>query len=165
MQKANSGGTLHYTGAGGGFNAGGTQMLQQQPQISNTSQYGIQQGVDRVQQLKMERNYLQERRQELFQQGLLDQQQESPHQTQTAVQQQFGSPPCVMPQDSPYESAPSTTHNNFQMRQIVDNQMEIDYQQDDSSQEPLIDTALVQVTNRCVDQQFHLVGAPQHRHK
>lgn len=110
--------------------------------------------MDRVQQLKMERNYMQERQQELLQQvihfnfnvnvqqfqGLLDQQQ-SPHQTQAAVQQ-FGSPPCVM-QGSPYDSAPATTHTNYQMNQMMDNQMEIDYQ---NGSEPLIDTAsIVQV--------------------
>ncbi|KAI6192016.1 hypothetical protein M3Y97_00290300 [Aphelenchoides bicaudatus] len=132
-QKASSSSALHYTGETSGFN--NQQMIQpQQPtQMPNTSQYGIQQGVDRLQQLKMERSYMQERQQELLQQGLLDQQQQqSPHQTQAA---QFGSPPCGVMSGSPYEMTQSAAHNNYSM------DMEIDYQQEPN--EPLLDTAAI----------------------
>jgi hypothetical protein len=41
---------------------------------------------------------------------------------------------------------PSTSHNNYQMPNSMD-QMEVDYQQQDGSQEPIIDTAsIVQVS-------------------
>lgn len=81
-----------------------------------------------------------ERQQQLLQQGLLDQGQQSPHQTAS----QFGSPPCHI--GSPYDSVPSTSHNNYQMPNSMD-QMEVDYQQQDGSQEPIIDTAsIVQVS-------------------
>lgn len=115
--------------------------MQQQLSNNTTPQYGMQQGMDRVQRLKMERNYMLERQQQLQQQGLLDQQQ-SPHQ---AVQPQYGSPPCHS-MGSPYESAPSTVHNSYQLSNSIDNQMEVDYQQN-IPPEPMIDTAsIVQVS-------------------
>ncbi|KAI6205048.1 hypothetical protein M3Y94_00748100 [Aphelenchoides besseyi] len=103
--KSNSGGAISFASRAnsGPFN-GGTQ-LPQPPVNTRTSQFDMpQQGIDRVQELQMERNYMLERQQQLQQQGLLDQQQQSPHQTQAS--QQFGSPPCMMSQQSqgsPYE--------------------------------------------------------------
>ncbi|CAD5234170.1 unnamed protein product [Bursaphelenchus xylophilus] len=152
FKKASSGEALHYSN-----------LYDQQPMsVQMTPQYGqqIQRGVDRVHQLKMERNYMQERQQQLQQQGLLDQKQQSPHQSQT-----FGSPPC-QPSDSPFNRSTQLYSNPMAGGEVnmehyeanynnptrtssndstLENQMEIDFQQNEPMHQ--IDPALVQDLN------------------
>ncbi|CAD5229635.1 unnamed protein product [Bursaphelenchus okinawaensis] len=149
FKKASSGEALHYSNP-----------YDQQPmsvQMTPQYSYQAQRGVDRVQQLKMERNYMQERQQQLQQQGLLDQKQQSPHQSQT-----FGSPPCQT-SDSPFNRSSQmynpmseamtmenydTGYNNNRTPSndsTLDNQMEVDYQHNEQLNQ--IDPALVQDLN------------------
>ncbi|KAI6229713.1 Yorkie-like protein [Aphelenchoides fujianensis] len=159
--KSNSGGAISFPSANGGVYGGSPQL----PSLSN--QYGMHQGMDLVQQLKMERTSMAERQQQLQQQGLLDQQQQSPHQTQAA--QQFGSPPCHLPQppqSSPYNPPHLNSNGGYPMQhapmpmemygspdfaqprssanESMDNTMEVDFQ--NGMQHSLFDPALVEDT-------------------
>ncbi|KAI6225452.1 hypothetical protein M3Y99_01338100 [Aphelenchoides fujianensis] len=159
--KSNSGGAISFPSANGGVYGASPQL----PSLSN--QYGMPQGMDLVQQLKMERTSMAERQQQLQQQGLLDQQQQSPHQTQAA--QQFGSPPCHLPQppqSSPYNPPHLNSNGGYPMQhapmpmemygspdfaqprssanESMDNTMEVDFQ--NGMQHSLFDPALVEDT-------------------